>query len=145
MNILTVTNHGPYVRSTNYWSLPASRAGQFFLSLNAGAFRLLIPHNQTAAIREMRTAKEIVLTYGQYRGVDAIELLFDDRSEDPFSIHLDARQSDRTLPPEDYEREWIFLAYEFRHGGAHKVLDRPCYVRRHPTLPYLRPWKLDQN
>ena len=52
--LLQIENHGPLVVATNYFRTDLARAGALYLSVNAGAFRLLVPAVQRAAISDMR-------------------------------------------------------------------------------------------
>lgn len=121
------------------------RAGTMFLSLNAGAFRLLLPTGWEEAVQEMQTGREIVVSRGPWakdpgHGLDAIELLFEDGTADPYAIHLQASQCDRLPLPEDVAQEWVFSAWTApRRGKPHRALDRPCWYRIVPQIPWLKP------
>jgi hypothetical protein len=83
-NILAVENDGQEIRATNYFESEYARRGAFYLSVNAGAFRLLVPPAHESAIEEFRTAKEVVVSRGAWtaqRRKDALEILFDDTTE----------------------------------------------------------------
>lgn len=139
---LTIENHGPYIRATNYWQTEAARRGRFLLSLNAGAFRLLIPPAARDCIPDLRTAKEVVLSRGPWPAEalpDAFEILFDDYSDDPYAIWLAPHALDRLPPDADIGRPFTFSAWEDRRGRPHRILDRPAHYRRSPRLPDLRP------
>ena len=43
MDLITIENNGPGILSTNYWGTPHAEKGYCYLSINAGAFRLLGP------------------------------------------------------------------------------------------------------
>ena len=55
-DLLTISNAGPDILATNFWQLPMARAGKFFLSTNAGAFRLLVPALHVGSLKDMRAA-----------------------------------------------------------------------------------------
>ncbi len=133
-------NAGPVLVETNYWTSPHARRGLCFLSTNAGCIRLLVPPAQEKALPEMtKGVREVALTRGTLDGkTDAVELLFEDGSDSPFCLQLDARQSDRLWPPADDGRPVPFAIYT--QGGG-KVAEFTCRLRRHPTLPYAQPWE----
>jgi hypothetical protein len=79
--MLEIVNDGPAITSTNYWETDYARAGEVFLSLNAGCFRLLLPEALEREIAEMATAGNVIVSRGPWPDggkADAIELLFDD-------------------------------------------------------------------
>ncbi len=95
-NILAVENDGQEIRATNYFESEYARRGAFYLSVNAGAFRLLVPPAHESAIEEFRTAKEVVVSRGAWpaqRRKDALEILFDDTTE---AENFEARRLQRT-------------------------------------------------
>ena len=144
--LLVVQNHGPLILSSNYWELPAARAGKFLVSLNAGAFRLLVPSSQEGLVGEMATGKGVAVTRGPWPAAglpDAFEVLFDDTTSDPFALHLAPESFDRVPTDADAAGEWVFTAWTRpRRGKPHKALERPCRYRRAAMLPYLKPWDL---
>jgi hypothetical protein len=142
-DLLRIDNHGPLVVASNYWDLPAEKAGKVLVSLNAGAFRLLIPESAEPAIADMRTARECVVSRGPWPAAglaDAFEVLFDDGTDDPFALHLSPESFDRVPADEDAAKEWVLSAWTRpRRGRPHKALERPCWYRRSARLPDLRP------
>jgi hypothetical protein len=140
--LLRIDNHGPLITGANYWDMDFAREGKFFLSTNAGAFRLLIPPSQEAAIQDMRTAAEVIVSRGPWpegQQADALEVLFDDGSADPLALWLDLRSVDRVPADSDAGRELIFSAWtKPRRGRPHKALERPAWYRLAPRLPYMR-------
>ena len=62
--VLRIENDGPLILSTNFYHTDLARRGLFYLSLNAGAFRLLVPPQHLGAVREMRTARDVVVSRG---------------------------------------------------------------------------------
>ena len=49
--MLKVENDGPRIVSTNFFETDQAKAGKFFVSVNAGTLRLLIPDAHAASIR----------------------------------------------------------------------------------------------
>lgn len=141
--VLTIENHGPLILSSNFWQTDAARAGKFYLSTNAGAFRLLIPRAHEAVLAEMRTACEVIVSRNPWpaeRLADALEVLFEDGSDSPFALHLSLESADRVPLDEDQGRELVFTAWTTpRRGKPHKALERPAWYRRVAKLPCLEP------
>jgi hypothetical protein len=142
VDVLQIENHGPLLIASNFWGTEMERAGKFYLSINAGAFRLLVPRGQEPAVTEMATAQEVVVSRGPWpaEGRDeGIELLFEDGSDAPFCLHLSIESLDRLPLAEDAGREWVFTAWTApRRGRPHKALERPCWYRLVPKIPWLR-------
>jgi len=137
-NLITFGNDGQKIVSTNYWESEHARRGFCYLSWNAGAARLLVPDSQRAAINEMRTGKEIIISRGvlQPQGRDALELLFEDYTDSPYSIHIVTEQCDRLLPETDQGGGfvvsiWTRKGLEFERPGKYRVVG---------VLPCLEAW-----
>lgn len=64
--MLTIGNRGQAILATNYWGSDHAARGLFFLSWNAGAGRLLVPDSQKHALREMRGAREVLVSRGPW-------------------------------------------------------------------------------
>jgi hypothetical protein len=142
-DLLRIENHGPLITATNFWESAAEAAGKLYLSINGGAFRLLVPRSQEPAIAEMTTGKEVIISRGpwpQMRLPDGLELLFEDGSDSPYALHLSIESADRLPRAKDAGKEWIFTAWSApRRGRPHQVLQRPCWYRLVPKIPYLKP------
>ncbi len=138
--MIEIANHGPRLTATNYWSSAGERAGNFLLSLNADCFHLLVPQCHQATVSEMATAKEVIITRGPLDGQDALEVLFDDGSEEPFVLYLGASQC-VPLPDESWVGcEVLFAVYTAprRGGKPHKSLERVAWYRLADVLPCLK-------
>lgn len=143
--MLSIENHGPLILASNFWESPECAAGKLIVSINDRAFRLLIPPTLEPAIAEMQTARECLVTRGPWPAMglaDAFEILFDDGTNDPYALHL-SPESFASLIPSD---EWIGAADVVltawtspRRGKPRMALQRPCWYRRAPRLPYLKP------
>lgn len=144
---ITIENDGPLILATNYWQTTIAHAGKFFLSTNAGTFRLLIPQAHLSVVREMRSGREVVFSRGAMtlngqHLPDMMELLFDDGSASPFSLHLSPGQLDRFPLDTDTTQAWTCTAWTQLVGTrGRRVLTRPAYYRHVRTLPDLRPWQ----
>jgi hypothetical protein len=145
MDLIRIENDGPEIVVTNYWSTPNAKAGYYFLSINAGAFRLLVPRSQTAEIGEWRTAREVIVSRGPWPAQgrpDAIEILFEDDTGEPYVIHLVVEQTDRLPIDTDQDipgtpHRWVFTVWT--EGG--KALTLPCRYRRAAKIPHLGRWR----
>lgn len=141
--MLTIKNHGALILESNFWDSEQAAAGKLYVSLNAGAFRLLLPSGIESVIADMTTAKECVVSRGPWSQAglnDALEILFDDHTSDPFALHLSPETFDRLPAEEDAGREWVLTVWTSRRGKPRQVLSRPCFYRRVPRIPWLKPW-----
>lgn len=141
--MLTVENHGPLITGSNFWGSDHAKRGFAFLSLNAGAFRLLLPPTLESALADIRTAREVVVSYGPWQQSPSgrgVEVLFDDGTADPFSLHLVDAMCDRIPPAEEAAKEWLFTAWTAprRGGPPHQALQRPAWCRHVESLPWLK-------
>jgi hypothetical protein len=143
--IIRIDNHGPLITATNYWTSELASAGKLFVSINAGAIRILLPANQEwyGALTDMRSAPECVLSRGPWlaQGVaEAIEIMWDDLSDNPYALHLTPASFD-LLPAEPAPgREWVLTVWIKKDASPHKALERRCHWRRVPKIPWLKPW-----
>ena len=139
--MLNIQNNGPDIVFSNFWDLEPAKKGYFFLSVNAGCARLLIPDGRIAEIEEMKTGKIVIISRGPWSQAgkkEAVELLFEDYSETPYSMNLGAKQIDRLIPSSDNGRDLLFAAYT---RGSIKAMERPAKFRTVKKLPCLKPWK----
>lgn len=140
---LWIENSGAEITRTNFWETEAARAGKFYLSINAGAFRLLVPQAHMGAVRDMRAAHIVVVSQGpmtlEGRAFsDAIELLFDDSTEEPWSLYLTLQAVDRMPLNSDSTQEWTCTVWTPLVGErCSQVLARRAYYRRVRRLPDL--------
>lgn len=137
--MLKIENKGQAVASTNYWDSEHAKAGYCFLSWNAGAARLLLPDSQKLLLKEMRSAKFVIVSRGpwpEHGGREALELLFEDDSDAPFCLHLVAEQCDRLIPETD--QGGGFAVTVWTRGG--EKLRVPGQYRQVASLPCLEPW-----
>lgn len=133
--LIMIRNAGAAIESTNYFDGSHAAAGLFYVSINAGAVRLLVPDVQLSTLAEMRTGHECIITRGRMRGGHLVlELMFEDRSDEPFAIHVDMRQCDRDMTE---RAPSILVSAWTRHG---LVASWPGRFRTAATLPCLRPW-----
>lgn len=115
---MQIHNDGQRILRTDYWQSDHARRGYAYLSVNAGAVRLLIPRSlqeATEAIRDARAARVQIAgaCRGDYR---PIHVVLDDDSAAPYCLTLDVRQCDRTLPVSEVGRAVPLFAYAPAHG-----------------------------
>lgn len=141
MAYLKITNDGQSITSTDYWATPAARRGFAFLSLNAGAMRLLVPQPMQHMLPEMLT-ETVVITRGQIvleaRQREAVEVMFEDQSDNPFALHIVAEQVN-PLP----DHSWMRRPLPFHlYTGPETTLrhQATAWYRTAKRLPYLKPY-----
>jgi hypothetical protein len=143
--ILTIDNDGPLITATNFWRTDMARAGQFYLTIHAGAFRLLVPSQHLDTVCDMRAAHTCVVSRGPspaLRLPDALDILFDAGTQDPFSLPLAPDTVDRMPTDQDRAYTWTLSVWTHRVGNAAtKALELPCHYRRVWRLPDLCPWQ----
>lgn len=141
--LLEIDNDGPEIVSTNFWETEMASRGMFFVSTNAGAFRILVPDSIKSQIPEMRKgAKHFVVsclpsdqwTLGSY----SVEVLIEDRSDNPYVFHLDSGGIDRGIGPDSVGIEWKASVWENRGGKPHRVFERPAFVQVVPSIPWMK-------
>lgn len=141
--LLTIANHGPLITSTNFFASDHAKNGKLYLSVNAGAVRLLVPPACESAIPDMAAATEVVVSRGPWpaaKGGDSLELLFEDGTDSPFSVHLDSNSFDRLPPAEDAGREWVCTVWVAHRGDVpRRAIEKPCWYRVVSRLPWLKP------
>lgn len=95
--LIFIGNAGGEIESTNYFDLALARNGFMFLSWNASVARLLVPDCQHHFVAEMLTGKNCVITRGNLMGHDALEIMFDDGTNTPFTVNIQTHQCDRLM------------------------------------------------
>ena len=139
LDSLCIANNGPDIIETNYCQSFYGRQGLLFISVNAGAFRLLVPPQRKSAIPNMRRgAKHVVLSLGEMLGRQMIEWLVEDNSDTPYAVYVETPVCDRLFGPEDVGKEWRASVWGFENGKPHKYFERPAYCQIVPTLPWLQ-------
>lgn len=90
--MISISNNGGDILSTNYYDSAAAKAGFCFLTGNAGTLRLLVPERFEHNLAEIRTGKKVVIEKSlmDHRCIDVV---FEDGSNSPFFITLDKRQT----------------------------------------------------
>jgi hypothetical protein len=141
--MIEIHNHGPLVLSTNYWNAELARAGKLFVSVNAGAIRILLPPSRYPDLADMRAAKYCVLSRGPWPAeghAEGVEIMFEDESQSPYCLHLTADSFDLLPAEPERGREWTLSAYTAKDGKPHRALDKLCHWRRVDKIPCMRAW-----
>jgi hypothetical protein len=141
--LIQVSNHGPLITSTDYFSSELAQRGLVFCSVNAGAIRILLPRERWPDLNDMRQSKYCVLSRGPWPGErkpEAIEIMFEDHSGSPYALHLTPESFDMLPAEPPPGREWICTAWIEKDGAPHKSLERICHWRRVDKIPCMRAW-----
>lgn len=108
--IISISNNGPDITATNYFETPHARRGLLYLSINAGALRILLPETvATEILKEVRQTVVVVAKFGfnERIGREGVALWFEDGSENPFVFDLSREQCDRALPDDQHGKPVI--------------------------------------
>ncbi len=135
---LRIGNNGPLIRETNFWETQIARKGFFFLSINGGAARLLVPEN-FQSLQAITTCDYVIMTRGLWCRMQSYELLFEDHSDTPFMLHMTYDTFDRLLPASEAGSDFPLLVYV--RGKEHPVMvsRKPVRYRFVAKLPYMKP------
>ena len=141
--IVRIINNGMDIVSTNYWELPMEDAGQFYVSLYAGAFRVLVPTSyEEKLVPEIMKAKKAIVSRGPWPEQDrddGIEILFENDTESPFFMHLSVDCFDRLPSKSDSGATFVLSVWTKEDG---KVREMSAGFRMAPKIPCFEPWKV---
>lgn len=143
---LEFSNDGKDLIASNYWEDNLSKKGLFFLSTNAGAFRLLTPEISEDSIAEMKTGKYCIISIApSYFTVHryVIELLFEDHTQTPFYLTFKSNQMGPLFPCKEEDGKWFVLSVWTK--GCKKVLEMNAYLRFVDKIPCLKPLEENNN
>ena len=81
----------------------------------------------------------VIISSGLWKGHKALEIFFEDNSENPFSIHIMEAFTDRILPPSSHGNSFTFSVWteagkQLTYEGKYRVVN---------FLPCLEAWHLD--
>jgi hypothetical protein len=140
--MIEVVNDGPLVVSSTYWGSEYERSGKLFFSTHAGAVRVLLPSSATPVLKDLRAAEYAILSRGPWPGVapEGVEILWEGRSDSLPAWRVTAANFDRLPGEPPPGKQWVISVWDLREGRPHQALERPCYWRRVPRLPWLQPW-----
>lgn len=123
MPIIQITNNKTEIINTNYFESLLNKHGKFYVSINAGAFRLLIPDVYLNTMeKELPLAQKMVIT----RDSTMFNILFEDYSETPYQIQLSSNSFDRLPSQQDKGRDFIFSAWTKKGGKIKKIFETIC-------------------
>ncbi len=89
---ITIGNDGQDIARTNYWETEPAFAGLCFVSINAGAIRLLVPKATEFYLMEMRTANQVTIERSQFDCKECIDVVFEDGTPNPFFVAVPKTQ-----------------------------------------------------
>ena len=118
---IEIQNAGAEISSTNYFDTEHAAQGLFYLTANAGEWRLLCPDSQHGTLDEMKTGRRVCIEDSIFRPGVCVDVVWDDGSPAPFALTMDRKQVDRRL-----ERGDCALSVWGRDG---KLASWPCAVR----------------
>ena len=137
----SIINAGRKIQDTNYFTSDLGKCNIVNLTFNAGAGRLLVPNGyKDEVLREIGTAKHVVLSLGRFYPEEEAprmmgELMFEDFSDSPYSIHIQQEMIDRKLTS-DRQKSTLLI---YTEDGEYKK-EFKLYIRTVPTLPCLKAW-----
>ncbi len=137
--ILQIKNNGAEIVSTTYWDSDHAKHGLFYLTINSGAFRVLVPDCRFEMLADIINTQYVVITRGPCPSIsasDAYEIMFEDESNSPYAIHISAKQCDRTPTSADVNKKFICSVWH-RSGKAYQW---DCYYRTAKKLPCMKPY-----
>ena len=114
------------------------RQKDILCSLNAGAVRILLPPVYRPAINDMRAADEVILSRGPLLAMgvaEAVEILFDDCTAEPYVLHLNAASFDALPGEPPAGREWIITVWDQKKCRPHKCFLMPAALAAVPRNP----------
>jgi hypothetical protein len=131
MGLITFENDEKEIIATNYYQTELNTHNKFYVSLNAGAFRLLIPETLTEKIiYELNLSKKILIFRKKLSfGLIGFQILLDDGSSNPFIFEFTENSFDRLPIREDSGRKFTFLAYGKKKETIQKVYKSFCYYK----------------
>jgi hypothetical protein len=128
---MRIHSDGPRVTSTDYWSSEHALRGLMYLSINAGAARLLAPAGWPALevmryVEPLRASLQIVGAHALGVG----HIVIEDGGSTPPYLTLDARMIDRALPKINIARGIRLMVYQQAHDDPEGV----CLLDNLPAL-----------
>jgi hypothetical protein len=143
MERLAIQNKGPLIVQSNFWEMEFAKQGLYYLSINAGVFRLLVPETDRELIPDMkRGAKHVVISMlirGKWQRAEyCMEFMIEDSSDDPWSCHFSPGQIDRAPSRDSVGKQWAATVWNFEGGKPVISLELPAYFQIVPELPWLK-------
>lgn len=124
MSFITIENEGPVITGTNFFESELNDAGKFFVSLNAGAVRLLVPDTM---LRELKRELSLVKKVNLEKEGDWYFIVLDDGSKNPYTLQCLPNSFDRLPAKEDVGKAITFSAWGREKGKKiEKIHECPC-------------------
>jgi hypothetical protein len=102
--MIEIANDGPAITRTSYWRTAHARKGLLYLSVNAGAIRVLVPAPTERMLRGLPPiGRPVTLGRATWQGRATYILQWDEPAEsglEPYSIDIDHAQCDRAIDTE---------------------------------------------
>ncbi|TNH04953.1 hypothetical protein FHQ26_05505 [Testudinibacter sp. TR-2022] len=140
--MLQIANNGAEISATNFWDSEYNVRGLAYLSINAGALRLLLPtkiaalHLESDILVGVETSIVPSLFYPGNK--DYVDVVFEDGSPTPFSLSLDlSKQVDRKIDTDkalmivyagDLSKRYEFICTIDLHDKKTKKEDKSKYI-----------------
>jgi hypothetical protein len=87
-------------------------------------------------LEEARRCQYVILSRGPWAGQEGVEMLFEDGSDNPYTLHFTVNSFDMLPADPGPGQEWVMSFWE---DGPRKAVELPCHWRRVPRLPWLKP------
>lgn len=130
---MQILNDGNRITSTDYWQTEHAARGLLYLSMNAGALRLLVPRASEGMLKLWKRANRAAVQIAGAASVGLVHIVFEDDTNDPQFITIDARQCDR-LPPAEEAGQWrplvIYTPSLNNPAGVVQRRSLPALIRR---------------
>lgn len=137
-SFITIENNGSEIVSTNFWDFEIG-ARKCAFSVNAGCMRLLVPTCHEPSLPDMVRCEYVIASI--LKNIQpkkfAIELLFEDHTQTPFSIHMSPEACLSLFPLAENSK--VPRKMTIWTEGLHKAAELPIYSRNVPKLPWLKP------
>lgn len=128
--MIQIENQGAEISATNYFASPLAKAGKYFCSINAGAFRLLVPPQLEAGLKqEIKLARSFEIEKGPLPsapGSKGITIWFVDGSDSLYALQLDTNSIDRLPLDSDHGKQVVFSIWSQRGTGCVKIFTSPA-------------------
>lgn len=94
--MFSIANNGQAITQTSYWATKEALSGYCFLSLNAGALRLLVPKSRAEWLVDMLAAKRVTIEHSVLIP-GCFDVVFEDGTDMPFCIAMGSSAMDFNL------------------------------------------------
>ena len=125
---------------TTYFDTEMCQKGFYYLVHSNDKYFLLLPKWKERELHEMETGNHVVITRGSHEGhKDSFEIVFDDKSDDPYTVLLRDAQFTRLTP---LKEGWNGTLYVYSGDiDECRLIFYNVYYRVTDNLPCLKPVK----